>query len=303
MEILTFLIEIGTIIIIILSILAVFFDIILLIIYFKNGVRSHLTQYKIILILICLLDSLCNLSIDSSYFDTLFIICEITGTLKTPLVLGTETTQLSLLLITYFSFKHSLWIDKHSKQFKIIIFLQCFLPVIIVAIEEFFDFFTQDIERGVYCSKVETSVQSCYIIFLLICYILFIIFLIKLYLSLNHFRTSNSADCTKLQQYKKQLKKYLFGFIITFPNLLWFLFLIVLNILSYFPSIDFEIDTMETIRYYVIIFSFINTGFSPIVVIIIYCFSKEHFKFIKGMFCCCLKKEEQLSVNITKEAA
>ena len=60
---------------------------------------------------------------------------------------------------------------------------------------------------------------------------------------------------------------------------------------------------METIRYYVIIFSFINTGFSPIVVIIIYCFSKEHFKFIKGMFCCCLKKEEQLFVNITKEAA
>ena len=276
MEISPFLIKIGVILIIILSILAVLFDVMLLIIYLKNGKRSHLAQYKIILIVICLLDSLCNLSIDPSFFDALFIICEITGTLKVPLVLGTEATQLSLLLITYFSFNHSFWIEKHSKLFKLIIFLQCFLPVIIAAFEELFCVFTQEIDRGLYCTKDEISILSCYIILLIICYILFIIFLIKLYLSLNHFTTSNPVDFTKLKQYKKQLKKYLFGFIITFPYLLWILYLIVRKILLYFPSIDFEIDTEETIEYCIFLFSFIKKGLSPILVVIIYCFTKEH---------------------------
>lgn len=77
------------------------------------------------LIFLCLFDSLFNIYVDPDRFDSLTL-CEIAGTLKLPAGLGIETTQLSLLLITYFSFNHSYCIDNHSKLFKLIIFYNVF---------------------------------------------------------------------------------------------------------------------------------------------------------------------------------
>ena len=298
--------NVSRIMMLIVSTLGVFFDILLLIIYSKYTTRGHLTQYKIVLLILCLLDSLCNLSIDASFFDSLRIICDITGTLKMPIGIGLETTQVSLILITYFSFTHFNFIDKHSMLFKIIIFIQCFLPVLLTTIQEFYYYFTiEKIARSMYCLKDDFSFSYCFIISLLICYIVFITFLIKLYRSLNIYRNSLTRQNNRLEVYKSHIMNFLFGLFFTFPEIIVFLYFIFMIAIEHFSFLKPTLGYMTIINTFIDILFFVNNGLSPIFIAIIYCFSKEHFKFIKEIFCCSNvgELEEDNSINITQETA
>lgn len=280
------------------SALGIIFDISLLIIYIKNGSKGNFTLYKIILLIMCLLDSLCNIVMDPALYSQVKILCTITGTLKLPLHLGQLSTQVTLLFITYFSFKHSLFIDKHSLLFKIIIFLIWFLPFIITLVIEMYDSFLSNAtkERDLFC--LETDDSNIYItIQMIIYYIICPIFLIKLYCSLKDFSNNTLYQTDTILKYKKYLKNYIYGFLLNLVDAIMLIYLLI------FILIDGEeleknwifslIDRIIMYVYYV------DLGLFPIIIVIIYCFTKEHIKYLQKTFCC--KKEE--SVNITKATA
>ena len=285
------------------SALGIIFDILLLIIYIKNGSKGHLTVYKIILLVICLMDSICNLVIDPNLYSELTLLCKITGTLKIPLHLGLLSTQLILIFITYFSFKHSLFIDKHSLVFKIVIFLIWFLPFTITLVIELTDLFSSnEKQREMFCLITDDS--NLYVtIEMNIYYIICLVFLIKLYRDLKEFSNNTLYQTKTIQKYKKYLKNYIYGYVFNSPDFIMFLYLLIFLIIQKIDKDFIEklennwiYSLIDTIIMYIYYF---DLALFPIIIVIIYCFTKEHIKYLQETFCC--KKEE--SINITKATA
>ena len=276
---------------------------ILLIIYIKNGKKGQLTIYKIILLSMCLLDSLCNIIVDPSLYNINKTLCTITGTLKLSLHFAQLSTQVVLLFITYFSFQHSLFIDKHSILFRLIIFIIWFLPIIFSAFFEFFKFsINVDKDRSFFCLAT-IDIPMFISIQFLINYILFPIFLCKLYRSLKDYSNNILYQSDIIQKYQKYLKNYIYGYLFLLGDIIMFIHKLIIEILEY---IDFDfVQELEKNKVYEAFISIIggiyiiDIGLSPIIIVIIYCFTKEHIKYMREIFCC--KKED--TINITKATA
>ena len=289
---------------IIISSVAVIFDFILLIIYFKNGIKGLLSIYKIILLILCLLDSLCNIVVDPKLYFKYKTLCEITGTLKTSLITGILTTQVVLVVITYFYFNHSICVGKHSKLFQLIVFLMCFVPLVISLIIQFYELYhpkeNEDMERTYYCMMTETDLLSFEYIIQFIDYILFSVFLCKLFSSIKRVSNDSSDQTYSIKKYKSYLKHSFFGFLFSITNITFIIIYLILEIADYFKVGKSESEVKpETWVNIITLIYYAQVGLCPIIVMIIYCFNKEHFKAIKAMFCC--KKEE--TINITKQTA
>ena len=294
-EIFIIICEILYILVIILCFLSVFFDIRLLVIYFKHGTIDQMKIYKIILIFLCLIDSLCNLNINQVFKSNL--LCEITGTLKFPIQIGIESIQVSLVIITYFSLNHQNWIQKNPIIFKCIIMSISLLPMIFTGIQEFYFSFTTNYMRTLFCIKNIINMYSLFFLFLLAFSILFIIFFIMLYKTVNQLSKENPDMAEK---YKANLKVYFYGFCLSFPIAFFCIFIIGLYkiIEHYFPEIMNE-KVINILQFIAALFIVLLFGLSPIAVVIIYCFNKEHLHLFKHIFCCCYKEEQESNTKIS----
>ena len=295
--------EIFDISFIIISSIAVIFDSILLIIYLKNGIKGLLSIYKIVLLIICLLDSLCNIVIDPVLYLQFKTLCTITGALKTSLITGILTTQVVLVVITYFYFQHPICVGKHSKLFQRLTFLMCFAPLIISFIIQVYDLYhpKEKVERTFYCIKTTPHLLSFESIIQLIDYILFSVFLCKLYSSIKRVFNDSYIQNDSVKKYKSYLKHYFLGFLFSITTISFIIIYLILLIADYFEvggQAEGEEKTEPWVRIISLIY-YAQVGLSPIIVMIVYCFKKEHYKMMKVMFCC--KKEE--TINITKQTA
>lgn len=273
----------------------VIFDFLILVIYIKNGKIDQIKLYKMLLIIMCLINALCILISSFSVGKPQSLPCKITGSLKLSLEIGIDAIQVSLLLITYSSLKYQHLKEKHPILFKILIICVCWtLFIITTGSELIYSLKTEpDILRTLFCIKVSLNIKSFFFFSIVLYLILFLTLLILLYKSINNLENESSD---KLQQYKEHLKVYFYGFVITFPNFLFFFFSVIIKLLVYiWPEIREWEDTTRGITYVIAFIFLITNEIAPFSIVFIYCYNKELNVSLKQL--CCCSKERITVVN------
>ena len=182
--------------------------------------------------------------------------------------------------IVYNDLKHQTFIQNHQICFNNTILSFCFTPLIGCGIYEIIVDLKLIDYQTVFCNKNNFRNFSpfllCCFIFLIICLWL----LIKLY---------STVSSQENDDYKTKLIYYFYGFVLSFPYSIAFF----INYL--FIILDLKYQTVNLI--FNILF-YISFTFSHLVIVGIYCFNKEHWKYSKEI-CCCNKSD----MRNTKQSA
>lgn len=261
--------------------------IILLVYYCSKAVEANtLTMSQIHILIFSIIYAICNLSgiiyllYPNSY--SFIVSCFIQSFFRLIAQIGIQSSELSILIFTFISFKFSTFTNNHLKLLKLIILLIIWIPIFKDTLPELIAFFLGKISisynSGGMCFTNTYKINQ--LVTCLILMILYISFLSSLHCLIWNYFKKNQLE-NSYQQYRSKLIIFYVSSIFTFPQILILIFNLFLSA-NYRDKIQYEVYIGLYGLYYITynIFLMISS--------LIYCINKKALIIIKNK-CCCKK--------------